>query len=325
MKKAILLTIAVLATIGSAVAQYGPQTTYRFLNVPASAKAAALGGMPTSIIYGDPSQMHVNPAFLNADVSGSVSATFARFLGEVDMGFVSGAYHLPDVGTFGASIRYFSYGEFDRIDASGVNDGVFTASDMALKLAYAREYLGFIQYGLAVDLIYSSYEAYRSTGFALSGGIITDFKDDEMSVGLSFVNLGQQLSTYDGVKESLPFDLRLGVSQKLLYLPLRISVTAHNLHRWDMTTPNDIEEPSFFSNLFRHLAIGGEFMFSESFHLRLGYNHYLHDELKTDRRIDLAGFGLGIGINYKSVGVDISRNSYSEMGQLLQLGVRTRF
>lgn len=325
MKKTVFTLISLFILTSIMFAQHGPQSTYRFLNIPVSAKAASLGGSPVSLLYSDPSQMHVNPAFLSPSSSSELAVSYVSFLSEVDMAFASTAYQLEEIGTLGIGLRYFNYGQFDRIDAAGNNDGQFNASDMALKMALSRKYLDFLRYGLGVDIIYSSYETFKSTGVAFSGGLLLDFAEQDMSIGFSFVNAGKQLSTYNGVEESLPFDLRLGVSRKLLYLPLRVTATAHSLHRWEMTTPNDIEPPNIFTNFFRHLAIGGEFLFSDNFHFRLGYNQYLHDELKTDQRIDFAGFGLGVAIKVKSISIDFSRNSYSEMGQMFQFGLSTKF
>lgn len=319
------LTIFIVFFCGSAAfAQYGPKSTYRFLNVPVSAKSAALGGAPVSIAYADPSQMHVNPAFLSPASSKEISISFARFLSEANMGFISGAWNVPEIGTFGAGLRFMNYGEFDRIDQYGIDNGTFNAADVAFKLAFSRELIENVRYGIATDLIHSYYDSYSSTGIGLSGGVFWHLPENETSFGLSFVNLGTQLTNFNGVDESLPFDLRLGVSRKLLYLPLSVSLTAHNLHRWDMQTPNDEKSPTFFTNLTRHLAVGGEFLFSENFNVRVGYNHFLHEELKNDRRIDLVGFGFGFGLMYKGIGIEFSRNSYSKMGHLLQLGINTR-
>lgn len=306
-------------------AQSGTGSTYRFLNVPASASALALGGGPVSLPHGEPALMHLNPALLSKSHHGHVSLSFGSYLSESNMGFISGAWYSEKIGTLGAGLRFLNYGTMDRIDEFGLDRGTFHASDVALKLAIGRVFENVIQYGLAADLIYSSYESYRSTGFMLSGGVLYSIDGDDLTIGASFMNLGRQLSTYDGIQEPLPFDLRLGLSRKLLYLPLRITFTAHNLHRWEMRTPGDDDNIAFFTNLFRHLAVGGEFLFSENFHLRLGYNHLVHDELKTDRRLDLVGFGIGVGIKYKGIGIDLGRNSYSNMGNLFQLGIHTIF
>lgn len=325
MKKTFLLALVVLFGVSAAQAQYGPRVTYRFLNVPVSAQAAALGGGPVSLLKADPAQMHVNPAWLSVSESGTVSTSWVRYLGEASMGVASGVFSGGPLGNVGVGIRYLNYGELDRIDALGRDNGTFVPMDLSLKVALARQYGGFFHYGVAVDLIHSAYDVYRSSGVAVSAGVLIDIPGQETSVGLSVLNAGTQLSSYDGIREDLPFDVRLGVTRKLLYLPLRLSFTAHSLQRWSLPVAQDEGETSFFDNLLRHLAVGGEFMFSENFHFRLGYNHLTKNELKTEGRIDLVGYSFGVGINIKSVAVDISRNSYSQTGHLLQLGVRTRF
>jgi len=323
-KIALLLILAVLSMPRLSVAQYGSKAVYRFLNIPVSAQSAALGGMPVSLPDAGPAQLHNNPAYLSASESGQFSATWSRYLAESSIGAVSGAWHIEGLGTLGGGIRYMNYGEFDRIDLAGNTQGSFTASDMAFKLALARTYTPYLRYGLGVDFIYSSYGDYTSSGIAVSGGVLLSFSEAETTVGISFVNLGTQLTTYDGIREHLPFDLRAGVTHKLEYLPLRLSLTAHSLTRWEMSVPGDEEPPDITANILRHLTLGGEFLFSRNFHFRLGYNQYQQDELKTDRTIDLAGLGFGVGITVKGVGIELSRNSYSEMGHLFKLGIQTR-
>jgi hypothetical protein len=320
-----LLFVLMLFASFQVAGQTGTQSVFRFLNVPASAQAAALGGGPVSLVYGNPAQMHLNPAFLHQDMSGVVAATWARYLAEADMAFLSGVWHAEGIGTLGFGIRYVNYGEFERIDIGGNSTGDFIASDMAFKLALSRTYGANIRYGVAADFIYSSLDVYRSTGVAVSGGIILDLPEHEASFGLSVINLGTQLSTYNGIQEELPLDVRIAATRKLKYLPLRLSFGAHSLHRWEIRSANDIEDPGFATHLFRHIIIGGEFLFSENFHFRLGYNHLQHDDLKAPNRIDLAGFGIGFAIRVKTIGFEVSRTSHSDMGQLLQLGIQTRF
>lgn len=322
-KNTFLAIIIVLLGFSDAQSQFGSKSTYRFLNIPVSPQATSLGGIPVSLMDADPAQMHLNPAFLDSTANGRLSVSYARFLSDANIGFVSGAYDLPGLGTLGAGLRFVNYGTLDRIDEYGIDRGTFSVSDVAFKVALSRRFDELFQYGIAVDFILSSYDSYSSTGVAFSGGILYKTPDD-IIVGLSFVNLGYQISTYNGFRENLPFDLRLGVTRKLLYLPLRLTFTAHNLHNWDMKTSNDAVKPTFFSNLVRHLALGGEFLFSESFKLRLGYNHFQREELKTGQRLDLVGFGIGVAIKYKGIGIEFGRNSYSDMGGLLQLGINTR-
>jgi len=81
--------------------------------------------------------------------------------------------------------------------------------------------------------------------------------------------------------------------------------------------------PSFFDNAFRHVVLGGTFDFSESFHIRLGYNRYLHELNRTKENFDFAGVGFGVGFAVRSLIIDISRNSYSETGGVVQFSIKT--
>jgi hypothetical protein len=323
--KSLLLTIFILFFSSIAVeAQYGPKATWRFLNVPGSPAAAALGGVPVSLNTGTTALMHSNPAYLTSESSRELSVSFARYISDSNMGFISSAYDIPNVGTIGLGLRFVNYGQMERIDEFGIDRGTFYASDFALKLAVARDFEDWIRFGVATDFIHSSYDGFAATGISFSGGVLYTIPESNFSVGMSFINLGKQLATFNGTQEPLPFDVRLGVTRKLQYLPLNLTFTAHQLHQWELRTPNDTSEPTFFTNLARHLAVGGEFLFSESFRLRLGYNHYLHEELKSNRRLDLVGFGIGVAIKYKGIGIEFGRNSYSVMGSLLHIGINTR-
>lgn len=324
MKSSILALLLMLLGSNVVMAQYGQKATWRFLNVPVSPFSAAQGGVPVSITTGSPSQMHANPAFLTPESSRYLAASFSRYLSDANLGFLSTAYDIEHVGTVGVGLRFINYGQMDRIDEFGIDRGSFNASDMALKLALARNFEDWIRYGIAADFIYSSYDSYQASGIAFSGGVLYNNPESDYSVGLSFINLGAQLSTFDGTKEQIPFDLRLGVTRKLQYLPLRLTFTAHQLHKWNLRTSNDLSDPGFFSNLARHMAVGGDFLFSESFRVRIGYNHLTHEELKTGQRLELVGFGFGVAIKYKGVDVEFSRNSYSVMGSMFQLGINTR-
>jgi hypothetical protein len=323
-KSSLLALLFLVFGCSVGVAQYGSKATWRFLNVPTSPFSAALGGVPVSLTTGSPAQMHANPAFLTPESSRNLSVSYTRYLSDANMGFLSSAYDIEKIGTLGVGLRFINYGQLDRIDEFGIDRGSFNASDVAFKVALARNFEDWIRFGLAADFIYSSYDSYQASGVAFSGGVLYDDPEANYSVGLSFINLGTQLSTFDGTREELPFDLRLGVTRKLQYLPLRITFTAHQLHKWDLRTVNDESDPGFFANLARHMALGGDFLFSESFRVRVGYNHLTHEELKTGQRLELVGFGFGVAIKYKGIDVEFSRNSYSVMGSLFQLGINTR-
>jgi len=305
------------------IAQSDVSTIYRFLDVTPNASTAALGGAHSGLYEGDFSSYHINPAYLFGAVNGQVSATFVNLLADSKMGFANGTFQINENNQIGLGIRFLGYGDFETLDENGNELGDFNAIDLALSGAYATKLADQWSGGVSLDLIHSSYEQYKSSAFAVSGGIYYKDIESHFSFGASVRNLGTQLSTYAGTREPLPLDVSVGIAKKPENFPAEISFTLRRLNDWDMRTVSEIEKPDFFDNAFRHVVVGTTFDFGENFHVRLGYNRYSHELNKTKDNFDFAGVGFGVGFNVKDLIIDISRNSYSETGGVVQLSIKT--
>jgi hypothetical protein len=285
---------------------------YRFLNLPASPRLAALGGQPVSLPDASAAMAHANPAYLSSSHHRQFTSSIARQVGDITLGYAAFAYDLPRLGTLSAAVRYAGYGTLTERDASGQALATFGAYDVAATLGVATSVGSALRYGLSLNLIRSDYTHTASTAWSVSGGLLLTLPEQQGSLGVALLNAGNQISGFNGTRETLPLDLRAGYSRKLMYLPLRLSVTGSHLHDWDIP-------------LAEHLELGGEFLFSESFILRLGYNHKAHEALKTDNRIDLSGVGVGLGLRIKGVRVDMSRTSQSVVGPIHHVGTTIHF
>lgn len=320
----ILSAFVVFWATTSAFAQTNTSSVFRFLEIPPTARAAGLGGNHTGLYNADFSMLHVNPAYLNANNSGSVSASYINFLGDANMGFTSGAYNLNQLGTVGIGIRFVGYGEFDQLDENGNQQGSFNANDVAITGAYSLEIFKNVQAGAGIDFIHSSYSTFKSSAMALSGGVFYQDTASHFSAGLSVRNLGTQITTYDGQREPLPIDVSLGITKKPEAFPFQLSLTLKQLNNWDMRIVGETERPGFVDNAFRHVLLGGEANLGENLAIRIGYDHYLHEQTKTGRDFDLAGIAFGVGIHLKNVTIDFSRNSYSSIGGVTRLSLKAR-
>lgn len=319
----IVFFIAFFCVSFSAVAQSNTSSVFRFLEVTPTAYAAGLGGNHPGLHSGDYSLLFVNPAYLSATSSGSVSASYMNFLGDANMGFTSTAYHVEGVGTFGAGIRFISYGELDELDENGNHLGTFNANDIAISGAYSISVLKNLQAGASFDLIHSSYADFKSSAFAVSGGLFYKDVASNFSAGIAVRNLGAQLSTFDEVREPLPLDISVGISKKPEAFPFMINFTFKELNNWDMRIFGENEKPSAINNIMRHVLVGGEATLGENLLIRFGYDHYLHEQTKTGRDFDLAGIAFGLGFTVKDITFDLSRNSYSKLGGITRLSVKT--
>lgn len=121
----------------------------------------------------------------------------------------------------------------------------------------------------------------------------------------------------------MPFDIQLGISKKLEYLPFRFAVHAHNLLKWDIRYDNpnlqqdnpflgqDTVQKNYFADkLFRHLIFSGEFYFGKNVRIRLGYNHLNRQELKVENAGAFAGVSFGAGIRIKRFKIDYGRGNF---------------
>jgi hypothetical protein len=319
----VLACAVMLATsaAGTVFGQSGTKTVFRFLDVASSPRTAALGSYSVSHPGSGISQIFDNPAYLDSRDHRTFAVSYVNLIYDVNMYFTSGAYHLDNIGTIGVGIRYLSYGNFDEADEQGNILSDFNAYDFALSAGLGREIMSGLQAGGLIHFIQSSYGDYNSMAVALSAGAHWTSPDGHNTAGAVIQHLGSQITEFDELKEPLPFDIRAGFTRRLENLPLRLSLTFFNLTSWEMPNANDEEEPGFFATLMRHTIIGTEFLISENVNLRFGYNHLQNSELKSRSRLDTSGFSYGLGIRYKSIIFDVSRNSYSDLGGITRIGI----
>jgi hypothetical protein len=283
-----------------------------------------MGGNHVGYLKGDYSLMHLNPAYLGSIEEMSASGSYINFLGEANMGFSSLKLDKRDWGSLSFGIRYVSYGEFDFLDTEGNDYGSFRAGDLAFSGAYSREIHSNFTAGAELSLVHSTYADVRSTGVSVAGGLLYRVPEKNFSAGLSIRNLGSQISTYEENREPLPLNVSAGFSKKPESFPFLITFTLNELNDWNRELYSDEGKPSFFENIMRHSLIGGEVDLGQSITIRVGYDHYLHEMTKSNDNFDLAGLAFGVGINIGDLSFDISRNSYSDLGGLTRLSLKTK-
>jgi len=324
MVRNLFLTFLLIAgSVSATLAQSTTSPVFRFLNLPVTARSAALGGNHISLNDGDVSLFQLNPAYLDTPSHRNLAISYINHLSDVNLGFISGAWSLNNIGTVGGGLRYVNYGQFNRTGPDGEDMGTFHANDIALDVGIGRRYNAHFRYGASISFIYSGYDSYQSTGIGLTVGGLYWFPDQHLSLGAVIKNIGYQTGTYDGLREPLPLDIGLGISKKLEHTPLRLSILFHKLNNWDLRTYGDEGSPNFKDNFFRHLVVGTEFILSSHVQLRFGYDYYQHEQLKTGSRLDTAGFSFGLSIMVKKYRFGFSRNSYSALGGLTQFSFQT--
>lgn len=322
MRKLLPLLMIFLTTQGT-VAQSNTSSIFRFLDVTPTARTAGLGGNHVGLYDADFSLLHINPAYLSSANSGSISASYLNFFSDANMALTSGAYNFEKAGTFAAAIRYVGYGEFNQWDENGKSLGTFNPGDLAITGAYSLEVIDNLRAGASMDFIHASYAQFKSSAVAFSGGVFYQDTSSHFSAGISIRNVGAQITTFEDEREPLPLDISVGVTKKPEAFPFQLSLTLKKLNDWDLRVVGETEKPSMVDNAFRHVIFGGETYFGENVSVRLGYDHYLHEQTQTGQDFDLAGVAFGIGFKVKTIAIDISRSSYSRLGGITRLSLKT--
>jgi len=284
------------------------QGVYRFLLLDPSPRAASLAGSYVAA-NDEPNVLFYNPAGIYENLSGKVSFSYLSHIADINAASASYIKNFENIGAFGFGLQYVNYGDFKKADQFGNVTGSSRATDLAFTLSYSNQLDENFNYGVSSKFIYSGIADVSSTAFAFDFGLQYLWKEQNWKFGFSALNLGSQLSTYYDKKESLPVDIKFGVSKKLQYMPFEFYFSFNRL--------NDSEER------FKNITGGGEFRLSEVIRLRIGYDTQKRRELKLGTTAGLAGFNFGIGIKIKNYNFDYGFSSHGLIGGLHRIGVVT--
>lgn len=290
------------------------QTTYDFLRMDMSARAAALGGSfvtnndDVDVIFFNPAGM----GFLEKD---PVSFSFVKHLMDINLFSLTYSTEFENIGRFGTGIQYINYGSFDEADEFGNITGEFGAGELAFLVGYTNEFMANFYYGANAKFIYSSIADKSSSAIGLDLGVNYEFPELMLNLGASVLNMGTQLSSYVDTKEDLPLDVLIGVSKRLEKLPVRLSLDFHNLN----------EQRDEFYQHFKGFTFGAEFYLSKVFTLRFGYDNERRSDFKIGSSSGIAGFNGGLGVKVSDYRFSYAYSSLGTVGALQSISLSTAF
>ncbi len=322
----------------------GGQQAFAFLELPVSARLTALGGYLVSARDRDVTLGVGNPALLQADMHGQLSFNHAFHVGGTGNGYFGYGHHVQPWGvTMHGGVRYMQYGDIPWRDEFNQDLGTFSPSELAAHIGAGWQWQERISLGMNLRYVQARYASYQSTALATDIGMFYENPESRLGIGVVLQNIGGPLTRFSdsGEREALPFNPVIGLSKRLKYLPLRLTVSAHTLHRWniryddpDLRTQilfpgQEAESENTFAqgvdNAFRHLTFSGEFLFgkTESFRVRVAYDHRMRREMLVPNYGGLAGFSGGFGFRIYRFQLDYGFGVYHQAGSSHHLSIST--
>lgn len=300
------------------------ENTYEFLQLPNSARTTGLGGTNISLDDYDLSLSLNNPALLTDTLDKSLTLNYCNYLTDINYGYTAFAKDYGKYGTFAIGVFYIDYGDFEGYDEIGYPTVDFDVTEFALNISWGYELSDKWRIGASFKPIYSVMETYKSAGLAFDFGTQYTSSSDLFNAGFVIKNAGFQLTTYtEGNREKLPFEMQLGLSQKLAHAPFRLSATYRHLQQFDIgydeednsSTEDEIISPSFGQLFMRHWVFGVEFIPSDNIFIMAGYNTQRRYELQIEDNPGLVGFSWGAGIKISKFNVSYSSARYHVAGR----------
>jgi len=335
-KTLVLIFFSIILDCSLSYSQIAGESTYQFLNIPISPRHLALGGKNVTLNDDDVMTGLFNPSSINQEMDNMFSVNYFSYFSDISYGSLAYAYRLDNRGnTIHFGFSYINYGDFVGYDEFGNFTSNFSGNESAFSLGYSRRINDIpIVFGSNVKFITSTFEQYNSYGIATDLGFYYNDNLNDIKASLLFRNIGFQIKPYNEVNESLPFEIILGISQKLQNAPITWHITMENLQAWPIGLSNpsrmitDLdgniseEKISFFNEILRHTIVGIELFPESFFKIQIGYSFRRSEELRILEQRNFSGISFGFGMKFNKLRFNYSHSRYSSASNVNFLGIQ---
>ena len=265
------------------VAAQESRTVYNFLRLPVSAHVAALGGENTTIDDDDASLVYHNPALINNVSDRTLGLNMMTYMEGSVTASASYVKAAGERASWGVAGQFMNYGTIKETNVYGEQTGDFQAKDISIGGTFGYALTNKLSGGITAKVVTSYIGQYNSLAMGVDLGLNYFDVDRQWSVSAVARNLGGQLKAYEDDFESMPLDLQVGVSKRLIGSPLRLSASLVRLNDWQY-------------GIGKHLVVGGDLLLSEQFYVAVGYNALRATEMKISESDGESAHGAGLSI-----------------------------
>ncbi len=277
----------------------------QFLKLGVNARAIAMGEAYSAVADGADA-IYWNAAGLEQVKGKAFSVMHSAYLQDINHDFAAYAQRMGIVGVVGVGVQYLSANSIDQTDSVGTNVGTFKPSDLAVNLAWAREFSDFgspFVVGLNGKYVRSRIIETAEAG-AVDFGVAWNMYE-KWRFGATVQNLGTALKFRDE-SDDLPVTVRLGSS--FTYKKLILSL--------DGIFPRDNDPAA---------AVGAEYKMPISqdlwFATRGGFNSRTINDLNKG----ISSIGAGAGLGWKTYSVDFAWVPFGNLGNTYRISLSAKF
>jgi hypothetical protein len=280
---------------------------FTFLEIPVTARYAALGEASVALSDLNSDGIFINPAAMGfTNQTHSFSTSYANWFADIKHYAMSYSFN-SGYGVFAAGVVIMDFGSMPRTIAGGGQKvynviGTFNANSIAASFGYSKMLTDRFSFGIAAKYVEEKIDVYKASNVLLDGGVLYYTGLGSLRIAASLQNFGTN-TKFINDEFKMPIVFKLGAAAELIgskESDYRITLITEASH------PTDANE---------RLNFGTEISWSEMVIFRGGYKFFYDEET----------YSLGIGINPKlsvPVNLDFAYADYGRLGKILRLSLQ---
>ena len=273
-----------------------------FLKIGVGAEAIGMGESQvaaTDDLYAS----YWNPAGLAGLQKPQLALMHNEWFAGINHEFVGFALPLGNVGTFGLSSSFLSFGELQGRDREGNETTIFRPYDLAVIFSYARGFGSAIAFGANAKFLREQIADETGSGIAFDLGGLYTFPDIPLSLGFNAQHLGPRV-TFIEEAFGLPVTFRFGAAYRLWNDALVLTS--------DLIRPSDNDIA---------VAVGAGCTIGNILQLRTGYNYQIGgNDLGA-----ISGLRSGFGLTLRQFQLDYALVPFGVFGLTHQFSLVANF
>lgn len=280
---------------------------FTFLEIPVTARYAALGEASVALSDLNSDGIFINPASVGfTNQTHSFSTSYANWFADIKHYAASYSFN-SGFGVFAAGVVIMDFGTMPRtIAGSGQKVynviGTFNANSIAASFGYSRMLTDRFSFGVAAKYVEEKIDVYKANNILLDGGVLYFTGLGSLRIAASLQNFGTN-SKFINDEFKMPIVFKLGAAAELIgnkESDYRVTLITEASH------PTDANE---------RLNVGTEISWNEMVTFRGGYKFFYDEET----------YSLGIGLNPKldfPMNLDFAFSDYGRLGKILRLSLQ---
>ncbi|MBN2354819.1 PorV/PorQ family protein [candidate division KSB1 bacterium] len=312
----LLFIFVILSTFQSPAQEFNKVGTsgFVFLEIPASARFAALGEAGVTMLDAGSEGLYVNPALTAlGNQRFTLNVSYANWYVETQHQAVALTYRVPVIGTFGLQAIYFDFGTIEKTinptlsqTGSYISLGEYSAGAYAVGLSFARQLTDRFAFGASVKYVRENIDTYHADNVVTDIGFVYLTGFHSLRIGTFLQSFGLE-TKYAGEKFKMPQQLKMGLSGELLgnmAAANRLTLLA------EAVQPNDNDG---------RIHMGMEGLLLNALYLRGGYKFgYEHENL-------CLGFGLAFNSTFGRMRCDFAYMKHKSLDQTMRYTLAMEF